>query len=153
MAALALAAGVEGAEGLAGKYVDDKDIENDPAVLFAENFEGADLKKWDEKKGPVALEKNGPNGGIACVKMPMNRGKNDGGHRVKWLISPNPDQSGLGTIFPKRGNLRLIFPPLPGADVVYARWGPQPRRLRILVAAVDLPFYVKFSEDYTYCHH
>jgi hypothetical protein len=97
------------AQGLASKYLDDSGIENDPTVLFSEDFEDADLKKWEEKKGPVALEAKDPHSGKKCVSIPMHRGKDDGGHLVKWF--------------------------LPGADTVYAR------------------FYVKFSEDYVYCHH
>jgi len=33
--------------GLAAKYSDDKGVEKDPAVLFAEGFESGDLKRWD----------------------------------------------------------------------------------------------------------
>ena len=84
------------ADGLAAKYSDDQGIQNDPAVLFSENFEGPDLKKWEEKKGPVALDEKTPHSGKKCVAIPMHRGKNDGGHLVKWF--------------------------LPGADTVYARF-------------------------------
>ncbi len=109
MAVLLLISTISHAQGLAAKYSDDQGIENDPAVLFSENFEGADLKKWEEKKGPVTLDEKDPNSGKKCVAMPMHRGNDNGGHLIKWFY--------------------------PGADAVYAR------------------FYVKFSDDYTYCHH
>lgn len=85
-----------GAEGLAARYPGDAGIERDPAVLFAENFESGDLKKWDEQRGAVTLASTGPHAGRWCVEMTMERGKNVGGDTIKW------------------------FPP--GADTVHARF-------------------------------
>ena len=95
--------------GLAAKYPGDAGIERDPAVLFTENFESGDIKKWDDKKQPVAIVEESPNAGRYCVRMEMTRGRNTGGDLKKWFM--------------------------PGADTVYAR------------------VYVKFSDDYQYCHH
>lgn len=84
------------AEGLAAKYPGDAGIERDPAVLFADNFESGDLKKWDERRGTAASSTAHPHSGNGCVHMPMERGKNQGGDTIKWF--------------------------LPGADAVYARF-------------------------------
>src|SRR6185436_17437255 len=37
--------------GIAAKYPGDRGIENDPAVLFADNFESGEMKKWDQQRG------------------------------------------------------------------------------------------------------
>ena len=82
--------------GIAAKYPGDLGIERDPHVLFAENFESSDTKKWDQKRGRVLLVEDKPNTGHWCVQMPMERGKNTGGDLLKWFM--------------------------PGADTVYARF-------------------------------
>ncbi len=87
---------VRAQDGLAARYPGDAGIETDPEVLFAENFENANLSKWDEIKGPVSIVEDEPNSGRYCVRMPMQRGRNTGGHTIKW------------------------FPP--GADTVYVRF-------------------------------
>jgi predicted amidohydrolase len=83
------------ASGLAAKYPGDTDIAKDPDVLFAENFESGDMKKWDDQSGRVVMTEDKPNNGRWCVQMPMERGKNHGGEAKKWFM--------------------------PGADAVYAR--------------------------------
>jgi predicted amidohydrolase len=83
------------ASGLAVKYPGDAGIANDPDVLFAENFESGDMKKWDQQRGRVVMTEDQPNSGRWCVQMPMERGKNQGGDAIKWFM--------------------------PGADAVYAR--------------------------------
>src|SRR5690349_9092225 len=70
-------------QGLAAKYPGEQGIEKDPAVLFHEDFERDDTRKWDEKKGPVALTTEAPHSGAKCVAMPMHRGKDNGGHLIK----------------------------------------------------------------------
>ncbi len=82
--------------GLAAKYPGDVGIEKDPAVLFADGFESGDWKKWEEEKGSVEIVEEHPNSGGKCARMEMVRGKNTGGHLVKWFM--------------------------PGADTVYARF-------------------------------
>jgi predicted amidohydrolase len=82
--------------GLASRYPKDAGIDKDPAVLFAENFESGEMKKWDQKRGGVIMTESKPNSGAWCVEMRMERGKNEGGDAIKWF--------------------------LPGADRVYARF-------------------------------
>jgi len=84
------------ATGLAAKYLDDAGIADDPEVLFADNFESGDMKKWDQKRGRVVMMEDQPNAGRWCVEMPMERGQNHGGDAIKWFM--------------------------PGADAVYARF-------------------------------
>jgi predicted amidohydrolase len=83
------------ASGIAARYSGDAGIANDPEVLFADNFESGDLKKWDQQKRAVMTDDK-PNSGRWCVQMPMQRGKNTGADAVKWFM--------------------------PGADAVYARF-------------------------------
>jgi len=83
------------ASGLAAQYPGDAGIASDPDVLFADNFESGEMKKWDQKRGRVVMIEDKPNAGRWCVQMPMERGKNHGGDAIKWFI--------------------------PGADAVYAR--------------------------------
>jgi hypothetical protein len=81
--------------GLAATYPNDAGIASDPAVLFADNFESGDMRKWDQQRGRVVMTEDKPNAGRWCVQMPMERGKNHGGDAIKWFM--------------------------PGADAVYAR--------------------------------
>ena len=55
------------AEGLASKYPNDLNIEKDPRVFFADNFESGDLKKWDDKSGTIAITQDSPNSGKYAV--------------------------------------------------------------------------------------
>lgn len=82
--------------GLAAKYPRDDGIANDPDVLFADNFETGDMKKWDQQRGRVLMTEEKPNSGRWSVQMPMERGQNHGGDAIKWFQ--------------------------PGADAVYARF-------------------------------
>jgi hypothetical protein len=84
------------AESLSSKYPGDARIEQDPTVLFTENFESGDMKKWDEHNGGVVMTAEQPHSGHWCVQMKMERGKNTGGDAIKWFM--------------------------PGADTVYARF-------------------------------
>jgi hypothetical protein len=72
--------------GLAEKYPGDAGLEKDPAVLFADNFESGDMKKWDQKRGRVVMIEEKANSGRWCVEMPMERGKNEGGDAIKWFM-------------------------------------------------------------------
>ncbi|PYI86875.1 MAG: hypothetical protein DME26_08100 [Verrucomicrobia bacterium] len=81
---------------LSAKYPGDVGLANDPDVLFADNFESGDMKKWDQQRGRVVMTEDMPNSGRWCVQMPMERGKNHGGDAIKWFM--------------------------PGADAVYARF-------------------------------
>ena len=84
------------AAGLAAKYPGDAGIERDPAVLFADNFESGDMRKWDQQRGRVVMTGTAPHSGKWSVQMPMERGQNTGGDAIKWFT--------------------------PGADTVYARF-------------------------------
>jgi hypothetical protein len=84
------------ASGLAAQYLGDAGIAADPDVLFADDFESGDMKKWDQKRGRVVMTGDKSNAGRWCVQMPMERGQNHGGDAIKWFM--------------------------PGADAVYARF-------------------------------
>lgn len=83
-------------EGIAAKYPNDLGIEKDPRVLFADNFESGDLKRWDDRGGTIAITDTNANSGKFAVHIPMHRGKDHGGDAKKWFM--------------------------PGADTVYARF-------------------------------
>jgi hypothetical protein len=95
LAALPLAA-AEGDAGLAARYPDDRGIGGDPDVLFADDFESGDLKKWDSVRGAASVVEDAPHAGRRCVRLAMHRGQDTGGDAIKW------------------------FPP--GADAVHARF-------------------------------
>src|SRR5262245_57739753 len=86
----------QGEEGLATKYPGDHGIENDPAVLFTENFESGGFQNWDRVRGGAKVTGHNPNSGNSCAEMPMVRGKGTGSDAIKWFM--------------------------PGSDVVYARF-------------------------------
>lgn len=91
----------EGA-GLAAKYPSDRGIEKDPAVLYADGFELADLRAWDDlddNKPPKVRLVQDPamvHGGRQSVQLEARPGKGAGGDLVKILK--------------------------PGHDLVHARW-------------------------------
>lgn len=86
ISSLAQPAIAETSAGLAARYPRDSGIAKDAAVLFTEDFESGDLKKWEEKKGPVALTQDQPHSGKSCLAIPMNRGKDTGGHLIHWFM-------------------------------------------------------------------
>ncbi|HEY6225752.1 MAG TPA: carbon-nitrogen hydrolase family protein, partial [Verrucomicrobiae bacterium] len=73
-------------KGIAARYPNDVGIEKDPQVLFADDFESGDLKKWDEKRATIAITEEKPNSGKYCVHIPMHRGKDHGGDAIKWFM-------------------------------------------------------------------
>jgi hypothetical protein len=79
------------ADGIAAQYPNDAGIEKDSRVLFADNFESGDLKKWDQKRGTIAIIKEKPNSGEFAVHVPMHRGKDNGGDAIKWFM-PGADK-------------------------------------------------------------
>jgi hypothetical protein len=84
------ARGQEAQRGLAARYPGDVGIEKDPAVLFADGFEGGDLRRWDEDqaggdRSRVAVVKDEVFYGRHAVRMTATRGKNNGGGLIKWL--------------------------------------------------------------------
>lgn len=94
--AFAIAASLPAVEGLATLYPGDVGLARDPAVLFADDFESGDMKKWDERRGRVVMSDTAPHSGQWSVHLPMERGQNHGGDAIKWFS--------------------------PGADTVYARF-------------------------------
>jgi hypothetical protein len=76
---------------LASLYPNDAGILNDPAVLFADNFESGDLKKWDQVRDSATVVTNEPQAGRHCVRAEMVRGKNTGGDAIKWFL-PGADR-------------------------------------------------------------
>lgn len=96
MAVVSAMSSAHGADSLSFEYPGDMGIERDPAVLFAENFESGDTRKWDDRKMPVDAVADAPLKGKYCVRMEMKRGENTGGDLKKWFM--------------------------PGADTVYVRF-------------------------------
>lgn len=94
--ALACAASLSAADGLAAKYPRDLGLARDPAVLFADDFESGDMQKWDERRGRIVLSTTSPHSGRWSVEMPMERGQKQSPDAIKWF--------------------------LPGADTVYVRF-------------------------------
>ena len=72
--------------GLAARYPGDRGIASDPAVLFADDFESGDMKRWDETRGQVRVTEERPHSGRRCVRMEMQRGRNTGGDAIKWFL-------------------------------------------------------------------
>ncbi len=72
--------------GLAARYPGDRGIADDPAVLFADDFESGDMKRWDETRGQVLVTEERPHSGRRCVRMEMHRGRNTGGDAIKWFL-------------------------------------------------------------------
>jgi len=77
--------------GLAAKYPGDANISKDASVLFADDFESGDLKKWDDKSGSITVTDEKPNAGATCAVAPMEKGKNNGGEAKKWFL-PGADR-------------------------------------------------------------
>jgi hypothetical protein len=86
---VARASGVE--VPLSSRYVNDTGIARDPAVLFADDFESGDLKRWDQVRGSAVVVSNAPHAGRHCAQMEMARGKNTGGDAIKWFL-PGADR-------------------------------------------------------------
>ena len=80
-----------GAESISSKYPDDQNITSDPRVLFADNFESGDLKKWDQQRGTIAITTTNTHSGKYSVHVPMHRGKDQGGDAIKWFM-PGSDR-------------------------------------------------------------
>ena len=80
--------------GLAAKYVGDKGIGSDPAVVFAEDFEEGSLeaacKRWEsiENKGIMSLSPEVPpgSGGAQSLLMSHVGGQSNGGHLYRRLL-------------------------------------------------------------------
>jgi len=91
IATTAAAADLPRGPGLAAKYPDDQGLAKDPAVLFADDFESGDLKKWDDKSGTLAVTTERPHAGAKCAAAPMEQDKSTGGEAKKWFL-PGADR-------------------------------------------------------------
>ncbi|MFC1545030.1 hypothetical protein ACFL4X_02590 [Gemmatimonadota bacterium] len=84
-----------GTLGLAARYPGDAGIENDSAVVFAENFESisvSDLsRRWTEVSNSnnsvlyIVKDTTAPSAGKYCLRMTGTKGQNSGGHLWKLL--------------------------------------------------------------------
>jgi len=91
-----------GGSGLAAKYPGDEGLGKDPAVIFAENFEGSDFSKWDDSDPNKPPE----------VQLVSDKDRVHSGKQAAQLqVEPG---KGVG------GDLTKLF--MPGYDQVYARW-------------------------------
>ncbi|MGC8667571.1 MAG: hypothetical protein ACP5VE_05600 [Chthonomonadales bacterium] len=74
------------APGIAAQYPGDRGIERHPAVLFHEDFESQNLRRWDEVNGTAALTSLRPHAGSGCLAIPMQQGQNTGGSLINWFL-------------------------------------------------------------------
>lgn len=81
---------------LSSQYGTEQELQRDSSVLFYEDFENGNFKKWNETVGTSVIVSNQVHQGQYAVEMSMRRGKNTGGDLKKWF--------------------------LPGADSVYVRF-------------------------------
>lgn len=77
---------VRGADALSFRHPADAGIDRDPAVLFTENFESGDLRRWDEMRGLAAVTTNAPYAGRFCAQLELRRGGNSVAHAIKWFL-------------------------------------------------------------------
>ncbi|MBU6399930.1 MAG: hypothetical protein KGS61_06405 [Verrucomicrobia bacterium] len=75
--------------GLAARYPADAGIADDPAVIFADDFERGELgARWDEKTAGNVLSlapADGGGCGQRCLKVEARLGENQGGGLTKWF--------------------------------------------------------------------
>lgn len=68
-------------------------MENEPAVVFADNFEGQDFRRWNNAEPPrppkfqTVAEKTRVHGGQQSVQFQVAPGKGVGTGLVKWFQS------------------------------------------------------------------
>ncbi len=91
---LSFSASAEKEQGLAEKYPNDRGIGADPAVILWDDFERADLKRWDENQIPattkLARDPKIAHAGNQCVQMTAIVPGSSGGGLIKWF-SPGHD--------------------------------------------------------------
>lgn len=123
----------EGQQGIAAQYPDDIGIGSDPAVVFADDFEGwggdGTQKPADKWHG---IRKNKTSRTRAIAGSVMTAGKPGPGRRVLEIACwHEPGQSQTGGLSLKLGNYNHANEGLgPGYDEVYVR------------------YYIKFDENY-----
>src|SRR5258705_924328 len=87
--AVSLCAASPEGSGLASRYPGDRAIAQSPTVIFADDFESSDLKRWDESRGTIKLTGDSPKSGKQCVVSEVVPGKNTGGDAKKWFMPAN----------------------------------------------------------------
>jgi len=63
----------------------------DGEVLFQDDFEGGNLKKWDEVVGSSKIVEENPHLGRGCLQITKTLGKDTGGDLKKWFM-PGRDE-------------------------------------------------------------
>src|SRR5437868_1292874 len=74
------------APGLARRYPGDQGIARNPSVIFTDDFESNDLKRWDETRGAMQLTGDSPNSGKQCIVSEIVPQNNVGGDAKKWFM-------------------------------------------------------------------
>jgi len=89
LAALAFAAPREEEKGIAAKYPNDRGITKSKYVLLADDFERADLKRWDQNQHPATTAiyrgKQHVHSGKQSVQMTAVVPGSTGGGLIKWF--------------------------------------------------------------------
>lgn len=84
------------AAGIASEYPGDVDIEGDPRVIFADNFESGDFSKWDEHHRDDSIlslvpdPSDDPRMGEHSMKVTATLGENTGGGTKEWFEPVDP---------------------------------------------------------------
>jgi hypothetical protein len=56
-----------------------------PVILFQDDFESGNLKKWDEVRGSIVVTNAAPHRGNFCVQADLRRGVNTVADAIKWF--------------------------------------------------------------------
>jgi len=72
-------------------YPDDAGLARDPAVLFADDFESGDWRKWNETHGAVGATTDAPHAGRHCARIETAPGPHAGGFAFRRL-TPGADR-------------------------------------------------------------
>ena len=91
---VASASDLPAGNGLAARFKADAGISQDPAVIFADDFEQGTLgARWDDQNTSKALSLVPPDSelcGTRCLKVEARLGENQGGGLTKWF-EPTPE--------------------------------------------------------------
>lgn len=60
-------------------------------ILFADDFESGDMRKWDEVRGPVVVTNLSPRFGKNCAQLELKKGVSSVAHAIKWFM-PGADR-------------------------------------------------------------
>lgn len=83
--------------GLAAKYPGDAGVDGDPRVIFADNFEAGDFRRWDEVRNDgdavqslVDESSRDSRLGRKSLQVTARLGRNTGGGMTKWYEPSDP---------------------------------------------------------------